>query len=55
VYRRKWENNIKMGLQEIILGDMEGIISAPGRGKWREVVKTVMNFRVRQNSEKFLD
>jgi len=40
--RRKWEDNIKMGLQAC--GDWMEL--AQGRDRWRALVSTVMNFRV---------
>ena len=44
--RRRWENNIKMDLQEVGrgCGDWRGL--AQDRDRWRVLVSTVMNFRV---------
>ena len=44
--RRRWEDNIKMGLQELgrCCGDWMGL--AEDRDRWRALVSTVMNFRV---------
>jgi hypothetical protein len=42
--RRRWENNIKMDLQEVGCGDR--IELAQDRDRWRELVNTVMNLRV---------
>jgi hypothetical protein len=44
--RRRWEDNIKMDLQEVGLGGMEWIELAQDRDRWRALVSTVMNFRV---------
>jgi hypothetical protein len=43
--RRRWENNIKMDLQEVGWG-MDWIELAEDRDRWRAVVNAVMNFRV---------
>ena len=47
--RRRWEDNIKMDLQEVGGGGdwME-------LDRWRALVNTVMNFRVPQNARNFL-
>ena len=43
--RRRWEDNIKMDLQELGEGgDWEELVQ--DRDRWRALVKTVMNFRV---------
>ena len=44
--RRKWENNIKMDIQEVVCGGMEWIDLAQGRDRWRALVTAVMNLRV---------
>jgi hypothetical protein len=44
--RRRWEDNIKMYLQEVGWGGMDWIDLAQGRKRWRVLVKAVMNFRV---------
>jgi hypothetical protein len=44
--RRRWEDNIKMDLQEIVCGGMDWIELARERDRWRALVSTVMNFRV---------
>jgi hypothetical protein len=44
--RRRWENNIKMDLQEVGCGDMDWIELAHDRDRWRALVSTVMNLRV---------
>jgi len=44
--RRRWENNIKMDLQEVGGGCGDWMELAQGRERWRALVSTVMNFRV---------
>jgi len=44
--RRRWEDNIKMGLQEVGCVDMDWIELAEDRESWRELVNAVMNLRV---------
>ena len=44
--RRRWEDNIKMGLQEVGCGDMDWMELAQNRERWRALVSAVMNFRV---------
>jgi hypothetical protein len=44
--RHKWEDNIKMDLQEVGCGCMELIELAQDRDKWRVLVNAVMNFLV---------
>ena len=44
--RRKRENNIKMGIQEMGWGNMDWIAMAQDRDKWGAVVNAVMNLRV---------
>jgi hypothetical protein len=41
----RWENNIKIYLQEIGLMAGSGLNWAPDNEKWRDFVTTVMNFR----------
>ena len=44
--RRRWDDNIKMDLEEVgrVCGDWMEL--AQGRDMWRTLVSTVMNFRV---------
>jgi hypothetical protein len=44
--RRKWEDNIKMDLQEVGWGGMDWIDMAQDRDRWRALVNAVMNLRV---------
>jgi hypothetical protein len=44
--RRRWEDNIKMDLQEIGCGGMDWLELAQDRDRWRSLVNTVMNLRV---------
>ena len=44
--RRRWEDNIKVDLQEEGRGGMDWIDLAQDRDRWRALVNAVMNFRV---------
>ena len=44
--RLRWEDNIKMGLQELGGGCGDWKELAQDRDSWRALVSTVMNFRV---------
>jgi len=44
--RRRWEDIIKMDLQEVICGGMDWIELAQDRDRWRALVDAVMNLRV---------
>ena len=43
--RRRWEDNIKMDLQEVGCGGMDWIELAKDRDRWRAFVTAVMNLR----------
>ena len=43
---RRWEDNIKMDLQEVECGCMEWINLAQDRDRWRALVNEVMDLRV---------
>jgi hypothetical protein len=44
--RCRWEDNIKMEIQEVGCGAMDWIELAQDRERWRELVDAVMNVRV---------
>jgi len=44
--RRRWVDNIRMDLQEVGCGYMDGIGRAQDRDKWRTLVSALMNLRV---------
>jgi hypothetical protein len=44
--RRKWVDNIKMDLREIVWNGMDWIDLAQDRVQWRALVNTEMNLRV---------
>jgi hypothetical protein len=52
--RRRWEDNIKMDLQEVGCGGMDWIELAQDMDKWRALVNSIMNFRVATNAGHFL-
>jgi hypothetical protein len=45
-FKRRWEDNIKMGFKEISLEDVNWIHLAQDRNIWRSLVNTVMDFLV---------
>jgi hypothetical protein len=47
--RRRWENNVKMGCV-----DMDWIVLAQDRNRWRSPVNAAMNLRVPLSVENFL-
>ena len=44
--RRRWEDNIKMDLQEVGCRGMDWIELAQDRDRWRALVNAIMNIRV---------
>ena len=43
--RRRWEDNIKMDIQEVGFGGMDWIQLAQDRNRWQALVNAVMNRR----------
>jgi hypothetical protein len=43
--RRRWEDNVKMGLREIGWGGMDWIDLAQDRNQWRALLNKVMNLQ----------
>jgi len=44
--RRRWVDNIRMDLQEVVCGYMDWIGLAQDRDSWHTLVSAVMNLRV---------
>ena len=44
--RRRWEDNIKMDLEEVGRGCVDWMELGQVRDRWRALVGTIMNFRV---------
>ena len=44
--RRRWDDNIKMDLQEVGCGGMDWIELAQVRDRWRALLNAIMNLRV---------
>jgi len=44
--RHRWEDNIKIDLQEVGCGGMDWIELAQGRDRWRAIVNAIINFQV---------
>jgi hypothetical protein len=44
--RHRWEDNIKMDLQDVGCGGVDWIELAQGRNSWRALVNAVMNLRI---------
>jgi len=52
--RHRWEDYIKMDLQEVGCRSMDWIELAQDRNRWRALVNAVMNLRVPYNVVNFL-
>jgi len=52
--RRRWEDNIKMDLQEVVCGVMDWIELVQVRDRWWALVSAVMNLRVPYNAGNLL-
>ena len=52
--RRRWEDNIKMYIQEVGCRGIDWIDLAEDRDRWRALVNSVMNLRVPKNAGNFL-
>ena len=52
--RRRWEDNIKMDLQEVGEGCEDWMELAQDRDRWRALVSMVMNLRGFKNAGNFL-
>jgi len=46
IARRRWEDNIRMDIQEVRYEDMDWIELAQDMDRWRALGNAVMNFRV---------
>ena len=44
--RRRWEDNIKIDRQKVGCGGMDWIELAQDRGRWQELLNSVINLRV---------
>jgi hypothetical protein len=44
--RRRWVDNIRMDLEEVVWGDVDWIGLAQDRNRWIAVVNSVLNLRV---------
>jgi hypothetical protein len=44
--RHRWDDNIKMDLQEVGWGGVDWIDMAQDRDRWRALVSVVMNLRI---------
>jgi len=52
--RLRWEDNIKMGLEEVGCGSMDWIELAHNRDRWRTLVNAIMNLLVPYKDGNFL-
>jgi len=54
ISRRRWEDKIKMDLQEVGCEGMDWIDLTQDGDRWRALVNAVMNLRVPYNAGNFL-
>jgi len=52
--RHRWEDNVKLDLQEMECDGMDWIELAQDRDKWRALVSAVINLQVSKNAGNFL-
>ena len=52
--RRRWEDSIKMDLQEVGFGGMDWMELAQDMDRWRTLVNAVINLRVPYNAGNFV-
>ena len=52
--KSRWEDNIKMDLQQVGCGVMDWIKLAQDRDRWQALVHVVMNLRVPKKAVNFL-
>jgi hypothetical protein len=52
--RRRWEDNIKIDVQEVVGGRWDWMELAQDRDRWRVLVGTVKNLQVPINAGNFL-
>jgi hypothetical protein len=52
--RHRWEDSIKIDLQEVGCGGVDWIELAQGRDRWRAFVNAVMNLCVPYNAGNFM-
>jgi hypothetical protein len=45
IHRRRWEDNIKMDIEEIVLGSVEWIYVVENWNRWRGFVNTTVTLR----------
>jgi hypothetical protein len=52
--RHRWEDNIKMDLQEVTCGGMEWMELAQDKDRWQALMNVVMNLHVPENTGNFV-